>query len=303
MPTRALRGTMTRVVVIGAGMIGTAVARLAASRGDDVVGTYRSRRPDLQLPMEILDATDRARVADLLRRNGPDAVVLAAAMTSVDACEASPELALLLNGTVPGLLAEECRNRGIRLVHLSTDYVFDGRRGAYTENDPPSPIQVYGRSKLEGERAVFASGADAAVVRLSTPYGVTPRRQNFASWVEQKLSAGEAVKAANDQITSPTYVPDLAEAVQALLRGWRPGLHHLAGAQAISRFDFAVEVANAFGLDAGLLEPVPLRALDMKAPRPLHSDLDSRRATDVLQVTMSDARTGIRKMAEAMGRS
>lgn len=266
---------MTRsgpTVVLGAsGFVGSA---LRSSLGG--VGLALHPRPDVT----ALDLTSPAEVLSALSALRPSRVVNCVGLADVDAAERDPATAGRLNGATVENLAEVRRRLGFRLVHISTDYVFDGTRGLYREEDPPAPLNEYGRSKLRGERAL-AGEDNCLVVRISSPFGpgFGARKPQFFRFVQEALRAGRPVRALTDQRVTATYLPDLAAAVAAAERSELTGLLHVGSREPRTRFEFAREVAAAIGASAELVTP-SLRGemTQWTAPRPADTSLDVERS-------------------------
>lgn len=227
-----------------------------------------------------LDVRDGAAV---LRRVGevrPDVVVNASAYNKVDAAESEAAEALAVNAAGPAHLARACRDAGALLVHVSTDYVFDGAAGrAYTEEDAPCPIGYYGASKLAGEGMVAASGCPHLLVRTSGVFGAGGSRAKGGSFVDRILErarSGQPLRVVSDQVFSPTYAPDLALGIVALVDHGARGLFHLTNAGECSWHGFAVAALRRAGIDAPVQE---IRAADLglAARRPARSVLSNAR--------------------------
>jgi dTDP-4-dehydrorhamnose reductase len=199
-------------------------------------------------------------------------MINAAAFNDVDGAEALPEAAFAVNGAGPGHLAEAAAVVGASIVHISTDYVFDGTKGtAYTEDDAPNPLSMYARSKYEGERRVLESGASACVLRTAWLYG--RHGKNFVEAILAAAARGGPLKVVADQVGSPTATADLARAIAQLLQTPARGLFHVANAGACSRFEFAQAIVQ------GSVEVLPITtaAAARPAPRPANSSLTSVR--------------------------
>jgi dTDP-4-dehydrorhamnose reductase len=224
---------------------------------------------------EEADLTDEAQVRTAARGIAFDAVVHAAAMTDVDGCETEPERALRVNRDATRHVAALARERAAAFVYVSTDYVFDGaKRSPYLEEDPTGPLNVYGRSKLEGERAAAASGARTLVVRTSWLFG--PGGKNFVDTIASKLERGESLRVVDDQKGSPTYTRDLAHAIELLLRRGSTGTVHATNSGATTWHGLAREIARFLRSDASI-EPVTTEAFPRPAPRPRYSVLSGAR--------------------------
>ena len=219
---------------------------------------------------EELDLADAGSMRRALRDIKPALIVNAAAHTAVDRAESEPELALRINGEAPGVLAEEARRLGARLVHYSTDYVFDGsKRTPYVEDDAPRPLGVYGRTKLEGEKRVRASGCRHLILRTAWVYG---RGRNFMAAVLERARSGAALRVVNDQFGAPTWAADLADATVRMLE--LEGTYHVTAAGQTNWFEVAQQLLKLSGLSARI-QGVTTEEYGAKAPRPRYSVLDN----------------------------
>lgn len=253
-------------------------------------------------PFFPLDVTDPARVTAVIAAAAPDVVVHTAALTDVDGCERAPDRARAINVEGTANVADACARAGARLVQLSTEYVFDGRAGPYEEGDPPNPLGVYARTKLESERVVAARCADWAVARTTVLYGYAPNvRPNFVLWLLDQLARGQRVRVVADQIGSPTLANNLAEMVLALAMGGSQGVYHTVGRSRLDRYRFARLAAEVFGLDANLIDPVTTAELNQPAPRPLGAGLSvTRFRHDFPAVRVLTAREGLGRLREQL---
>ena len=247
------------------------------------------------------DVTDDAALRKVMDEVDPHVVINAAAYTAVDAAEDNPELADAVNANAPAMLGALCAERGLRLVHISTDFVFDGLAPRpYAPGANPSPLGVYGASKRRGEQAVLASGASHAVVRTSWVYG--PGGRNFVLTMLRLMREQGRVRVVNDQIGSPTSARGLADVCWLLaLHGDASGLFHWSDVGAISWYDFACGIhdeALALGLLSApaTIEPIPTEAFPTKAQRPVYSVLDCSATCSALNVTQQLWRDALRDM-------
>jgi len=238
---------------------------------------------ELHAPSETaVDFRDSAALRSFVRSVRPDAVVNAAAYTAVDQAESQVELAEAINAVAPQVLAEEAERLGALLVHYSTDYVFDGTgTRPYREDDPPAPLSAYGRTKLEGERRILASGARAVILRTSwvfSPYG-----QNFLLTMRRLLGERESVRVVSDQRGAPTAAHALADATLTVLRAdpgtERCGLYHCTAAGETTWHGFAAAILSRMGPAARCRQVVPIATADYPTParRPAYSLLDCSR--------------------------
>jgi dTDP-4-dehydrorhamnose reductase len=287
-----------RALVIGAsGQVGAALMQALRARGHEAVGTYGSHpAPGLQ----PLDLRNPAAVERAVSEARPRWVFCPAGLTHVDYCEDHPEEAMAINRDGPVAAARAAARAGAGFVFYSTEYVFDGQRGPYAEDDRANPLSVYGRSKWEGERAVLEALPGALVVRTTVVYGPDPQEKNFVYQTIRRSRAGEEMRIPADQLSSPTYNADLAEASVELCERGLAGVYHLAGETILDRFAFARLVCQVFELDPGRLTPVPTAALGQKAQRPLKAGLRIGKARGVLRAPLRGAEAGLRAMRRAL---
>lgn len=258
------------MVIGGTGLVGNALLRTWTARGAQVAAaTYHCHASGgfLQLDMQ-----DENKVRALLEAHRPSVVAVPAANPFVDYCELHPEETRKVN--VDGTLnvARACRDLGARMIFYSSDYVFDGVKGSYTEEDAPNPINEYGRQKAEAERGVLAADPRNLVLRTSGAYGWQWEPKNFVLQVRANLSAGKPMRVA-DLRYNPTYVENLAEITAGLVAAGASGIFHAVGADEIARDEFARRAARAFGLDESLIQTVPAAEFKSPTPRPKQSSL------------------------------
>jgi len=253
------------------------------------------------------DVTDDAVLRRVMDEINPHVVINTAAYTAVDAAEDDPESADAVNANAPAMLGALCAQRGLRLVHISTDFVFDGRaHRPYAPAADPAPLGVYGASKWRGEQAVFASGASHAVVRSSWVY--SPDGRNFVLTMLRLMREQGTVRVVNDQIGSPTSARGLAEICWLLaLNGDAEGVFHWSDTGAISWYDFACgihEEALALGLlsTPAKIEPISTDAFPTKAKRPAYSVLDCSDTCSTFNVTQQPWRDALRDMLRSQQR-
>jgi dTDP-4-dehydrorhamnose reductase len=268
-----------RILVTGAnGLVGTKLLeRLLQDPSAEPLAAYHQTRTNEcigDLPFWWLDTTSASDVDRVLNDARPDAVVHAGAFTNVDRAEREREAAWASNAEGTSTLARACAARSVRLLYLSTEYVFDGTAGPYRETDPVNPLGWYAKTKEAGEQAVMAAGGSWAIARTTVVYGYAAHvRANFVLWLVGKLRAGERVPIVDDQIGSPTLAENLAEMVLALAASREIGIFNTAGADVISRLEFSRRIATTFGLDASLMDSTTTAALGQAAPRPLEAGL------------------------------
>jgi dTDP-4-dehydrorhamnose reductase len=254
-----------RILVTGAaGQVG---ARVAEALGDHVV---------LAASRATLDLADREQVEQVVGEFGPDAIVNAAAMTNVDGCERDPEGAFVANALGVRSLAIAARRTGAHVVHVSTDYVFDGAQSRpYDEWDAVHPISEYGRSKLGGELEVERHAPSFAIARTSWVFG--RQGTDLISWAFGAFDRGELDGVLADQVSIPTYAPDLAVLLARFAVERREGLFHVtSGSEAVTRHELIVAALRARGVDPSGVAPIDAADLDRPAARPPMSAMDNR---------------------------
>ena len=234
------------------------------------------------LGREQLDLTNVDRIRQQVRAHRPDLIINAAAHTAVDQAESEPEVAFAINAIAPGILAEEAKALGAPLIHYSTDYVFDGSKPApYTEADTPSPLGVYGQSKLAGEQAIAAVGGEHLILRTSWVY--SNHGKNFLLTMQRLLQEKPQMRIVADQIGAPTWAGTIADSTRALIEHWQAGaagawgVYHLTAQGETSWFGFAEAIGEHLrttGKACSELEPIPSSAYPTPAKRPLNSRLD-----------------------------
>ncbi|HTX19614.1 MAG TPA: dTDP-4-dehydrorhamnose reductase [Bacteroidota bacterium] len=280
---------MKRILICGSnGLFGQRLAMVLGHANEyEVLNTSHHRTFALDhhlFDYTQLDITSRGDVKSLVGSFRPDIIVNAAAMTDVDACETQRELAWKVNVVGVENLVEVARKIDSHLIHLSTDYVFDGRGGPYRETDRPNPINYYGKTKLAGENVIHAGGIAATILRPVVVFGTgIGVKKNFALWVIGNLRGEKRIRCVEDQRANPTHVNDVAALALRVIERERTGLYHAGGAEVVSRYQFAVAAADVFGLNPDLIEKTTSAELHQKAPRPLRTHLATEKARSELE--------------------
>lgn len=282
------------LVVGGTGLVGNALVRAWNARGAQVAAaTYHSHASG---GFHQLDMRDQAGARALLASFRPAVVAVPAANPFVDYCELHPVETRTVNVDGTLTMARACREIGARMIFYSSDYVYDGVKGVYTEEDAPSPINEYGRQKAEAEAGVLAADPKNLIVRTSGAYGWQWEPKNFVLQIRARLSKGETMRVADDVRYNPTYVENLAEITAELVDAGASGIFHVVGAEAIVRHEFAARAAKAFGLDARLLIPTPIARLGSPTPRPKESSLRTDKVRAAVSVRPIGVDEGLRRM-------
>ncbi len=293
---------MHRVMVVGAsGLLGQHMMSAGTEMGLAMTGTYNT--VNVGIPGSVqMDITDPGSVSRGLEAACPELVVLAAAMTNVDQCEREPDEAYKVNMEGSFNVASECRSSGVKLVYISTDYVFNGLKGArYHEFESADPLSVYAMSKLEGERVTLDASRNNLVCRVSVVYGWDRlnRKSNFVTWIVDSLRKGQDIRLYDDQFVSPTYAPSAARDILELGLGKLKGICHTSGPDCLSRYDIGNMAAEVFGLDASLIKAVRTAEMPLLAKRPARSCLGVDLAESELGRSMTSLRQGLEMMRDS----
>lgn len=272
---------MKFLVTGSAGLVGSQVIKDLSKSDDQVYSCYHDMKPEFGIPTQM-DLRSSEQIIKTIERIKPDAIIHLAAITDVDQCERDKDLAMQINAKATQTLSKQAARQGAFFLYVSTDYVFDGECGMKKETDKPNPIGFYGKSKLDGEKAVLDMASSWCIARTSTPFGWHKTRKSFPVFVVENLRAKREIKAVTDQYTSPTYVANLSHMLIELAKRQIAGIIHVAGATRISRFDVANMVAEKLALDKNLIKPTTTEQMNWKARRPKDSSLDVSKATMIL---------------------
>jgi dTDP-4-dehydrorhamnose reductase len=223
----------------------------------------------ISLDIDEWDITDKRKGEDFLQQYLPDAVINLAAITNVDGCEDNIELARRVNGEAPGFIAETCEKYHVKLVHLSTDYIFSGKKNApYTEEDIPDPQSVYGITKLTGEINVMKKNPSSLIIRAQWLYG--EGGENFITKITKIAHEKGVVEVVDDQCGAPTYATDLAFPLKTLIENGHSGIYHIADSGSCTWFEFAKEIFSQLNMKIEV-KPITSAQLNRKAKRPPYS--------------------------------
>jgi len=283
-----------KILVTGAsGLLGLNLS-LMGMEAHTIVGVDRSKlagTPFELIKADLLDPEVEHHILDTVK---PDAVIHTAALANLEACEEQPETARLLNAELPGELANACARRGIRMMHISTDAVFDGTKdGVYTEEDTPNPQGVYASTKLDGERRVLSANPNALVVRVNFFGWSLSGTRSLPEFFINKLSAGKQAQGFTDVFFCPLFVGDLGEMLLKGLKRELSGIYHIVGSESISKYEFGVAIAHRFGLDESLIQPVSVEESTLKARRSHNLRLSVHKLSTALDEKIPRFSTGL----------
>jgi len=295
-----------RILVTGAnGLLGQKLVELLQHEGSHFV-IATARRP-LTYPFEKgefrqLDVTDKSSVELIFRETNPEVVVHTAAMTQVDQCETDRAECWKQNVLAVEHIVNTSEQIGAHLIHVSTDFIFDGSHGPLTENEVPHPVNYYGESKLAGERVVQASKGSWSILRTVLVYGVTPdmSRSNIVLWVKKSLETGKKIQVVNDQWRTPTLAEDLAMGCYLAATKKAKGIFNISGEEMMTPFDIAIATANFFNLDKSLIQATDSHQFKQPAVRPLKTGFIITKAKRELAYQPHSFRDGLSLLAKQM---
>ncbi len=282
-----------RILVTGAhGLLGRSLLRQEGTA--EVIGCGRSSEPVGNNTYRQIEIVDRSAVIQLLKVVRPDWVINTAALTDVDLCEINRKRARQVNLESVSHLVEACGEVDAGLLQVSTDYVFDGRTGPYSEIDATNPLSHYGALKLESEHLVLETGIKGLVLRTLWLYGyISGTRRNLVTWPLEALGRGESLSIVSDQWGNPTYVEDLARTLLELCERDASGLFHMGGSGYLTRWELVSHLAHRFGFAPELVNPILTKAAVLKARRPLRSGLRNDSLSAVLGRTPMNFADGL----------
>ena len=272
---------MKYLVTGSSGLIGSQLVFDLEQSGETVYSCYNDTKPLHGIPVE-LDLLNLEEISKTFQKLQPNVVIHLAALTDVEKCESESKLAYLINSKATELIAKESKQIKCFLVYLSTDYVFDGKKGFYDETDSPNPINQYGKTKLDGEKAVKTLCTSWSILRTSTPFGNHSKKKTFPVWIVENIKNNNKLNIIEDQFTSPTFVPNLSKMIQEVIKRKLEGVIHLSGSSRISRYDFAKMIVNKLNLDSSLLTSVKIDSMKWKAKRPSDSSFNVSKAESTL---------------------
>jgi len=272
---------MIFLITGSAGLVGSQITKDLVNQNHTVYSCHHNSIPEFGIP-KSLDLLNQISIKNIVEETSPDAIIHLAAITNVDLCETDKNLAIKINANATKSLAKEAAKKNVFFIYVSTDYVFDGKKGMKKEDDMPNPLGEYGKSKLAGELALNNFASSWCIARTSTPFGIHKTKKSFPLWVKENLESKKEIPVLIDQFTSPTYVPNLSRMLIEIATKQISGIIHVAGATRISRFQLAEKIADRLNLDKTLLKPTKMDEMNWNAPRPKDSSLDVSLANEIL---------------------
>ena len=297
-----------RILITGSnGLLGQKLVDLLA--GNESYETFATAKGENRLIVSEgysyleMDITDASQVDEVLTQVKPDVIIHTAAMTNVDQCELEKDACWKLNVTAVEILIGACKKHNIFLEHVSTDFIFDGTSGPYSEEDAPNPVSFYGWSKYAAEKAVMHSDIQWAIARTVLVYGIAHdmSRSNIILWVKKSLEEGRAIKVVTDQFRTPTLAEDLAMGCFLIADQRAEGVFHISGKDFLTPYEMAIMTADYFSLDKSLISPTDASAFTQPARRPPRTGFDLKKSRKVLGYEPHTFREGIALLAKQTG--
>lgn len=289
---------MSISLIIGAsGLVGNHLKQALEKHGETVVGTSVD---DSSNNFILLDIQSGPAVDQLVQRIRPTVVYVAAALTNVDYCEQHPDESYAVNVLGIRHVVQAARRVGALVVFFSSDYIFDGTSGPYSEDDPPRPLSIYGQHKILGELLVSQQATRFIIIRTTVVFGTEHEGKNFIYRLHQTLTSKQTLLVPVDQVGTPTYAPNMAAIVIALVAKGAKGVYNIVGPTVVDRFVFAREAAAVFGLDATLIRPVKTIELGQAAKRPLKGGLRIKKVSSIVDIPSLDYKKGLQALAHEL---
>ncbi|HEX8378892.1 MAG TPA: SDR family oxidoreductase [Pedobacter sp.] len=299
---------MKRILVTGSnGLLGQTLTDLiSASKRAELIATSKgsNRFPvDLGYTYLDLDITNQNQLQMAIANSKPDVIINTAAITNVDICHTNRSLCQSVNVDAVEYLTEVCENQKIHLIHLSTDFVFDGVDGPYSEDAKPNPISFYGESKFKAEQIIQGASCRWTIIRTILVYGITASmsRSNIVLWAKNALENEETMNVVNDQWRMPTFVGDLAEACLLVAEKGATGIFHISGPEMMTVYELVCKVADFWKLDESLIRPISSNTLNQEAKRPLKTGFLLDKARNILSYHPGSFNDGLEMIDKQLG--
>ena len=276
-----------KILLTGAnGILGIELLKSLANKKVSVLATSRGdfRHNNLiindSLSYTEVELSNHELLENSILSFQPTHIIHLGAITQVDDCELNKEFCYSINTGSSALIFNIAKKIGAKVFYLSTDFVFDGESGPYEEGDPTSPINHYGLTKMSSENLLMESGVDYCIIRTVLLYGkvAASNRSNFIHWVKENLENKKPIKVVNDQVRTPTYIPDLVKGIILALESDARGIYHLAGGETFTPYEMALEIATYLNLDSSLITPVNASNFSQPAKRPLRTGFNINKA-------------------------
>ena len=296
-----------KILITGAnGLLGQKLINLLLAKQEvEIIATSRGKTRIKELggaKYHSLDVTNTSEVVALFGKLNPDVVIHTAAMTQVDDCELNPEDCKVANIEAVRNIIEGCRSVDAHLIHLSTDFIFDGTEGPLTEEAIPQPVNFYGETKLEAEKLIFDSGIGWGIARTVLVYGIVPglSRSNIILWVKDSLEKGKTINVVDDQWRTPTLAEDLAQGCWLMAKNRATGVFNISGSDMLTPYDMAQMVADYFHLDNKYIQRANSTTFSQPAKRPAKTGFFIEKAENELGYKPHSFKQGIEIIARQL---
>lgn len=283
---------MKKILITGSnGLLGQKLVKLFLTKNDYQI--FAIARGENRLKNKSgytyysIDITKHDKLTNLVNETQPHYIIHTAAMTNVDACETQQKECDIINVDVVKTLADVCEKNDIHLIHLSTDFIFDGEKETfYTEEDKPNPINYYGLSKLKSEKIIINTNIKYTIIRTILVYGLVDNndRSNIVLWVKNSIENKKQINVVTDQFRMPTYAEDLAKSCFLAIENKALGIYNVSSNELLSIYDIAIEVANTFNLDKNYIKPITTFSLNLPAKRPPKTGFDLNKSITQLKL-------------------
>ncbi len=287
---------MSRFVVTGAsGLLGLNLS-LKINEQHEVLGiTYTTPLKGLPFEIQLLDLVNSNFELNILDQFKPDVVIHCAAMANLEECETNPVQAYEINANVPGELAHQCQKKSIKFLHISTDAVFDGKTGNYTELDEPTPLSTYAKTKRAGEENVQNQNPDAIIARVNFFGWSLSGKRSLGEFFFNNLRAKNPINGFVDVLFCPLYVNHLSDLLIDMIKMDLSGIYHVVSSDHMNKYEFGCSIADQFGLDPALISPISVLQSKLRAERSLNLTLSTNKLSEALQQTLPTVQDGIKK--------
>jgi dTDP-4-dehydrorhamnose reductase len=285
------------ILVTGAsGLLGSNLVLHLQKEGTETLAIYNKKPIFFENVQSMkLDITDEKSVKNLILSKQPECIIHCAAQTDVDWCENNPSQAYKINVDATRYIAESAYKTGSPVIFISTDSVFNGERGNYSETDVPDPLNIYAKSKLQGEAEVLKTNANNIIIRTNIYGWNLQKKYSLSEWILNKLESGQTVPAFHDIIFSSILVNDLSEIILKMANERMYGLYHVGSSESCTKYEFARKLAEVFNLDIHLVQPVSIADMNLNARRPKNMSLNTIKINSNHYIKTPDIISGLKK--------
>lgn len=281
------------ILITGAsGQLGNSVLKQLYGKYELLATDINTNNSDIvDIPFSVLDVTKSEQIKSTISNYNPDVIINLAAMTDVDGCELNPDKAYLLNTKAIEMLSNDFNGQ---FIQISTDYVFDGYNGPYSEDDDTNPLSIYGKTKLKAEKILQEYKNNCCILRTNVLFDYFNETEaSFIKWVIDSLNSNKSINVVNDQWNNPTWTQSLAETIELVINKNVKGIYNYGGADYLNRFEFAHIIADIFDLNKTLILPINTESLNQAAPRPLKGGLKTVKIEKEFDIKCVDLKTSL----------